>query len=134
MALVVPDVAEVLLLAGVITEMGALTLRLNKNPVTPSDATVLGDFTIADFSGYANASPSMTTPSEISGKGTTIDSAERSFTHNGGGTGNTIYGYYVTDAIGGLVWAEAFSAPVTMNASGHQIKITLQLTLDSENH
>jgi hypothetical protein len=78
----------------------------------------LGDLTQADFSGYSAV--------EVSAGTVTIDSngdgqfvlAEATFSHNGGGTSNTIYGYYIRYAIDGspasLLWVVKFAAPISM--------------------
>jgi len=47
------------------------------------------------------------------------------FTHNGGGTSNTVLGYYVYDSsVNKLLFFEAFSAPISMSASGNAIPVT----------
>lgn len=133
--LVVPDAGEIPMLDAVTAALG-LKLRLYKNNYTPSQSTVIGDFSgnEANFSGYAAATPAMGASSTISHKATSVDAATRTFTHNGGGTANTIYGYYVTDAGATIVyWAERLPAPVTMGSNGDTINVTLQLTLNSEN-
>jgi len=110
-------------------------LHLYKNNYTPVDTSVLGNFIEANFSGYNFVTTAMGAAVEIGGKATSTDAAARLFTHNGGGTANSIYGYYVTDfAITKVVWAERFAAPISMSAVPDQISITLQLTLDSANH
>lgn len=137
MGLIVPDVAEQDFMAWILAQFTAqgLHLHLYKNNYTPVDASVLGSFTEADFSGYSAAVPSMGTQAEVANKCQVVDAMPRNFTHNGGGTSNTVYGYYVTKDVGpDLLWAERFSAPVSMAASGDNIQITLKITADSENH
>lgn len=111
------------------------TLHLYQNNYVPVDASVLGNFTEATFSGYADAVIAMQTPAEVAGKAVSIDLVARTFTHNGGGTANTVYGYYVYDPfLGKLIWAERFAAPISMSAIPDIISIQLQLTLDSMFH
>ena len=137
MALIVPDISEPFLLAMIKNELnfGGMTLKLYKNNYTPVDASLLANFTEADFSGYAAASPVMGIPVEVANKAVMQDTSSRTFTHNGGGTSNTVYGYFVLSNPGpDLVWAERFPAGITMAANGDQISIQLQFTLNSENH
>lgn len=137
MSVIVPDVAEPVLLTMIQAFVNAagLHVRLYKNNYIPVDGSTLGNFTEADFSGYASVVPTMTVPTEVSNKAEMHDNATRHFTHNGGGTGNSIYGYYVTlDTGPALLWAERFSAPITMATNGDDIAIIASFTLDSEVH
>lgn len=136
--LVVPDEGEKALLnllrgggmAGV-----TVKLKLFKSNTTPTQATVLADFTEADFSGYNYATPSFgAATTDGSNKGVIQDSAARVFTHNGGGTANTVYGYYIEDTTNGkLLWAERFDASQSVSANGDNISVTAKLTAQSEN-
>jgi hypothetical protein len=138
MPLIVPDLAEpafLQILVSTFLNGFGTQLKLFKNNVVPSDASILSTFTEADFSGYAAASPTWSVATEVANKAQTNDSMPRVFSHSGGGTANTIYGYYVVSfAAPYLLWAERFPAPITMSASGDTITITAQLTLDSEFH
>ncbi len=136
MGLVVPDEGEVHLLDMLVggTDMTGLHLRLYKNNLTPDQDTVLSDFTEADFSGYAQVSPSFGSASTVSHKGKIVDTSARNFTHNGGGTSNTVYGYYLVNSFDNVcLWAERFSSSQVVAVSGDTITITLALTAQSEN-
>lgn len=136
MALVVPDEGEVSLLDMLVDGDGfsSVRIRLYKNNLTPDEDTVYGDMTECDFSGYAQVTPSFGAASVVSHKGKIVDSAARNFTHNGGGTSNTVYGYYVVDSTGTrLLWVERFASPITMANSGDQIQLTAAFTANSEN-
>src|SRR5688572_32940844 len=134
--LVVPNASENhlndMLVAGAST---TLRVRLFQSNTTPSQSTVIGDLTEATFSGYAAVTPSFGASATASNKGTITDSAARDFTHNGGGTSNTIYGYYVTYESGGstLLWAERFDIAQTLANNGDKITLTAKFTLNSEN-
>src|SRR4051794_24675060 len=93
-----------------------LRVRLFKNNYTPIATTVVGDLTEANFSGYAAVTPSFGSSATVTSKGTITDGSSRDFTHNGGATSNTVYGYYVTYESGGstLLWAEKFDNPLTL--------------------
>jgi len=136
MALVVPDVGEVILLDNINSslDMSAFECRLYQNNYTPVQGSVLGDFTVATFSGYAADWTTFGAASIVSNKAKIVASAPVSFVHNGGGTSNTIYGYYIVDlASSQVVWAEKFSASQLMANNGDTLNIPLQLTLNSEN-
>jgi len=137
MGLVVPDIGELYILASWILGYAPTNLKVHlyQNNYTPVDSTVLGDLTEATFSGYAAAAVTLGTPTEVSNKAKTVGTAAQVFTHNGGGTANTIYGYYVKDlSTGNLAWVERFGSSQIMTNNGDQISITIQLTCDSENH
>lgn len=137
MPLVVPDVGELYILAAWISGFppSSLFVRLYQNNYTPLDSTILSDLTVATFSGYSQQSVTLGTPTEVANKAKTVGTAPQVFTHNGGGTSNTIYGYYVVDtSTGDLVWVERFGSSQIMTNNGDQISITIQFTADSENH
>lgn len=107
------------------TYLNGLTLRLFQNNHTPDGADVAGDYTEATFSGYAavalnnwgNAFQNGSDQGEI-------DETVRIFTCTGPSPSNAIYGYYVTDGSGNLVWAERNPAgPVTINTAGQTYSV-----------
>lgn len=137
MALVVPDVGEIQSLTELVAAWGGdLVVDLYQNDYTPVAASVVGSFTVATFSGYAQealaggaVNPAVDGDSRAFA---TWDEVE--FTHNGGGTSNSVYGYYVRDGGGNLLWAERFdAAPIAMANSGDQLRFVPKLTLKSEN-
>lgn len=109
-----------------------LTLRLFATDVTPSDTDTDSTYTEADGGGYAAIT--------LTNGSWTIDPAndpsdavysEQTFTFTGPLTTNaTVYGYYITDADGTLIYAEAVT-PFEPLASGDNIKITPQFQLSS---
>lgn len=136
MALVVANVGELLLLEWSLKSTSTpenLILKLYKNDVTPSQSSVAGDFTVADFTGYSNKTlsrGSWASPTTVSNKASTSYAAQ-TFTNSG--TAQTIYGYYVVGATSGtLIWAERFSAARTLN-NGDSVTVTPSLTANSEN-
>lgn len=101
-----------------------MKLGLFKSNTTIVAATAWGDLTACDFSGYAAQSVGFGSSAIVSGKAS-VTGSEKTFSHNGGGTSNTVYGYMIYDATGPtLIFAERFSGPKTMAASGDVIKIT----------
>lgn len=142
MALVVPDIAEILMLQYIVNMIGQdgnaapsgghRLLRLFTNNLTPGESTVLGEVTEASgTTGYAPVTlvGSSWTTTQTNGTTTAVYS-EQTFTFT---TNVTIYGYYVTTIEGSprLLWLERFSgAPFTLPEGGGQIGITPKLTLD----
>lgn len=136
MCLVIPQEGEKQLLDMLIggDTFADVRLRLYKNNYTPVAGSVYSDFTSADFSGYAQETPSFGAATLVNGKGTITDSAARDFEHNGGGTANTIYGYYVVESVANkILWAERFGSPVLLTVAGDKVTITLQFQLGSAN-
>lgn len=83
------------------------------------------DLTLADFSGYAVTTPTWATGTTDGNNKYNRVGTTSTFTHNGGGTSNTIIGYCVYDsATSKLLFYEDFGAPVSMSASGNTITVT----------
>lgn len=132
MALVFPDVGENLVLEAIVNKTAPqdLVLKLFQNNVTPSEPSVAASFTEATFSGYAPIP--LTGASWGAASAGTIANIQRTFTHDGGATANSIYGYYIVQATSGtLLFAERdASAPFLLQNSGDNIKVTPAITAD----
>lgn len=136
MALKVPDVSQLTLLDLLRTSLNSsgLVVRLFKNNYTPVAGSVVGSFTSADFSGYSPSSlAALAAAATVGGKASTTAGAANTWTKSGA-TGNDIYGYYVTNAAGTvLYWAERGSAaPYSLNTNGEGLSVTPVFTLASE--
>lgn len=99
------------------------TVHLFKNDWTEDCDPVAGDFTEANFSGYAAIAMAgnwSSTPSYAGGAATVQGPGIATFTHNGGGTANDIYGYWLTRTSDGtFLFAEKNPAgPVTLSTNG----------------
>jgi len=135
MSLIVPDEAERNLLDALVNgdSLAGVLLKLFKNNLTPDQDTVIGDFTESDFSGYAAADPSFGAATTVSHKGQILDSSSRDFVHNGGATSNTVYGYYLVDSTGTILyWCERFASSQVMANNGDTITIQAKFTGQSE--
>lgn len=134
MSLKVPDLGEALMMGEWLSGIApTLQMRLYQNNYTPVDASVLADFMIATFSGYASVAVTMGAPVSAANKAKSTATSASVFTHNGGGTMNTIYGYYIVDTVlNEVLWAERFGSSQTMGNNGDQISCTAVLTFDSE--
>lgn len=90
-----------------------------------SKSSVLASVTACTFSGYAAQTPGFSSTG-VDGAGRIVyAAASLTFTHNGGGTGNTVLGYYVYDtSTGKLQFLEDFSAPISMTSNGQTITVS----------
>ncbi len=129
MALLVPDVGEVLLLSYALNKVAPtdVKLRLYTNNYTPVEGSVIADFTEAVATGYAaialaGADWTIATSAGVS----TAEQPQKTFTLT---AASTDYGYYITNNSGSQVlWAERFSdAPHNIPSGGGTEKITVKL-------
>lgn len=135
MSMKVPDVGErnllTLLIAG-IAGAGA-KVKLFSNNFTVIDATVLGDFTEATYTGYAaqTLAGGAVAGSNTAGRAT-ASWTQQSYTCTGGSS-QTIYGYYIVDSTGAILYfAENFATPVVLSNGGAPLLLTPRLTNKSE--
>ena len=118
-----------------ITEMEAgWELGLYKNDWTPAQGDDIGDVTACDFSGYTGLEPlaNFSAPVQDGTRWKTeADPIVQS--HNGGGTSNLVYGYYVVNGSGVLMYAERDpSGPRLMAGSGDVYTVIPRVTDRSE--
>ncbi len=90
-------------------------LRLYKSNITPAHGDVLGDYSAseADFSGYSAEMLSWSSVTIGSNRAQSTGSPI-SWTKNGA-TGNTIYGYFLSQMGGSLIGARKFASAIDMN-------------------
>lgn len=128
MALVIPDVGEVVLLGNMLYQNPAnLTLKLFKTNVTPAESDTHSSYTEADFTSYSSktltASQTGSTWAAAATTGGTTETTYAQQSWTCGASGNTIYGYYVQNATPTLLWAEAFASARTL-VSGDVLNLT----------
>jgi len=129
MSLVVPDVAEIILLKYIVNQQTPddRLLHLYTNNYVPSESTTLQNLTEA--TGYTPATlhgPNWTI-TQVAGV-TTASYPEVSFSFN---AAISIVGYYVTTLNGSLLWVEIFSnGPFTLPNGGGEVAVTPTITLD----
>lgn len=99
------------------TSVPSFIIRLYVNDLTPQvGVTLPGDFLEASFDGYTQypldswGAPTSVYPHAVSEHPLLLWAC----TGSGGGA-QTVYGYWVTDGTGLLLWAERFDTPVFMN-------------------
>lgn len=137
-SVIVPNEGEKVMLdyltGAVAQTLSGRTLGLYKAIAAPlGPNTVLSDFTVANFSGYANNTVgTWVTSMTVSGKAKSIGTA-RTFTRGAGATSNDVLGYYVISQDGlKVLFAEQFDASIPMNNVGDSITVVPTLTLASE--
>jgi hypothetical protein len=135
MALLVPNVGEVVLLSNLLAG-GSLenwTLKLYKTDVTPAEGDTAASYTEADFTGYSAktltrsvSGGTWSTPSTSSG---TTSSSYAAQTFTSSGSSQTIYGWYIVGATSGtLICAEKFATARTL-VSPDTITVTPRVEL-----
>lgn len=108
----------------------ALRLHLFKSNTTPTTSTVIGDFTEADFPGYAAVDIITWAAATVAAHVATIAAALRTFTRSTTGAVQNIYGYYVTNNANTILWWSERdpNAPIPLTNAGDSYTITPQLT------
>lgn len=134
--LVVPDEGKKRNLIGAMGVAGfaPTTVKLFQNNYFPDHATVVASLTEATFSNYsAQSLAGLSVSSSLDASGRAVATFNPvSFTKSGA-TGNNIYGYYVCDPSGFVLWAERFdSAPISMAVDGAFIQIVPKFTTASQ--
>jgi hypothetical protein len=133
MSLKIPDISELTLLGYIRSQIvSGCLLHLYTNDKVPADGDTLASYTEASFGGYAPAPVSgWTQPAQQAGAAR-MQASPVTFTV-AGPPGALIYGYFVTDPGGNLLWAERDpQAPVNMQTVGNSYTITPVFTMHSE--
>jgi hypothetical protein len=136
MALVVPDLGEIELLTKLLintTDTEDYIVRLYQNNYSPSNTTVVGDFTEANFTNYTAKTIARSDWASPSTFATKAESSVTAQSWTCGITGNTLYGYYVIGSTSGVcLWAEQFAASRIL-VDGDILNLTPKFTLSSAN-
>ncbi len=132
MALLVPDVGEVLLLSYALDKVvpGNVFLRLFTNNYTPVEGSVYANFTEATAAGYGEIELEGNDWTIATSTGvTTAEFAQQTFTFT---AASTNYGYYVVNnAKNQVLWAERYSdAPHVIPSGGGTEKITVKIVAE----
>lgn len=139
MPIIVPIVGEKKMLDKYL-QIDTLRVQLYQTNITPTSATTLATFTAggveANYSGYTSQSIFTTdwTPAIDDGTGRALSTnILKIFLNTTGVVGNNIYGYWITDPGGNLLWCERFgAAPIDMNSAGKTFYWLPLLTFKSE--
>lgn len=133
MAIILPNEGETNVLDAIAAK--SLTVRLYTAVVggVIDEATVLSDFTEADFPGYsADAITATSGWTVAAGDPSTMTADAASVFTRAAGAGATddCLGYYVEDTVAGeVVWAEEFASSIPITNENDQITLTAALTL-----
>jgi len=131
MTIVVPNTGEVRALTEWLTA-GNLTLKLYSNDKTPAESDTAANYTEVSGGGYSSKTLSSGSWSIASGDPTVATYAYQDFSFTGATAApGTIYGYFVVDASGILVWAERFEAAVVpyTPSTGKLVRITPKISV-----
>lgn len=126
MAAIMPDEGLLRMLEYVLNKssQGNLKLKLFKNNYTPVGGSVLADFTEVTLTGYAavTLTGSSWTTATVANV-VTASYAAQTFTFSA--TGETVYGYYITDnGSTKVLWAERLGSPYVVPGGGGSVTIT----------
>lgn len=129
MAIVVPNASEVLILQ-LLLQVSGNVLKLFSNNVTVGPATVAADLTVVTGGGYSSVT--LTSGNwGFTAAATSIALYNQfvnfSFTGTTGGSG-LVYGYFVVNAGGALLYGENLPSPVTP-VSAYVLPIRPRVTL-----
>lgn len=133
MSLVICNGGKVRLLQQLVSYLNGLTLRLFQNNHTPAIGDTAASYTEATFTGYSSqAITSFGTAYQNASNLGETDAAAMTFSMTGTTVTNNIYGYYVTDSGGNLIFAELNPNGVfAMNQTG--LTYTVQPVFTSAN-
>lgn len=137
MSLVCPNVGEVVLLTDLLGNGNNWTLKLFKNDITPAETDTDATYTEADFTDYAAktltrsvSGSTWATPTTSSGTTSSEYNSGTPQSWTCGATGNSIYGYYIVDAVAGtLLIAERFASTRVL-AENDTLNLTPKIELD----
>lgn len=133
MPLVVPDVGERRMLEYIVNRAAPtdLTLRLYVNDVDLlGESVVAADFTEASTVGYVPVLLPGSNWGVSTSDGVSVALYATGVSFNFAAAAD-VYGYYVTDSAGRVMWAEEFpSAPFGLPAGGGQIVVRPQIQLN----
>lgn len=109
--------------------LAGCALKLFQNNITPGPSDVTGTYTECTFSGYSAQTLSDLGLALLSGSTAQVTSGIHTFTHNGGGISNSVYGWYCVSAGGVLIASSRNGAgPITLNASGQSYSVQVTFT------
>lgn len=133
MALVVCNDGEQILLEWIFKSSGTnVVLKLFTNDYTPVASSAAGDFTEATFTGYSGETLARASFNDATTDGNgkaQITYADLTWTLDANPA--TVYGYYVTDAGGNLLFAERFAQARSLGV-GDSLVLSPKFTLSSE--
>ncbi len=129
--LIVPNASkiELMKIACGLQSNYASRIKLFSNNHVPGPTTVAGSLVEATFTGYSFISLSgVSVSGSLDMESRAVLSYSACTWTKSGATGNTIYGYWVSDAAGVLLWVERFDSTIPMVSDGAYLVITPAFT------
>jgi hypothetical protein len=113
--------------------INAFQVGLYSNDWTPYRGMRLSMVTPASFSGYVGLR-TINTFSSLTWDGTraTLTGPLMRWVHDGGPIQGLVFGYYVVNTAGDLVWAERIDPPTWLIEAGEAYRVTPRFTVRSE--
>lgn len=116
------------------TAIDDMSVRLFQNDLIPSPTTVIGDLTVATYTGYANQTAGSLGAPYKDALGNAIQEYDAVyFGATGSAIGNVVYGYYLVGGTGvlagKLLAVVRFDEPVTMAAVGDVVLVQPRFAL-----
>lgn len=111
----------------------ASTLHCYKNDYTPVPDSAAGNFTEANFNGYASESLAgdWGIATEAADGKWYIEAAPVTFTKTAGGPDNTIYGWWI-EAGGIVAMAERLGTPIVITTDALPFRLTIRYTHEAK--
>lgn len=114
--------------------LDGVTIKLYQNDFVPGPDSVLGDFTVATFTGYATSAEIAWAGPVNADDGTPELVGQRLiFTATDAAEPNTIYGYYALDSGGALLWAERFDEAQNVSIAGDSVIFVPRVSVEMLN-
>jgi hypothetical protein len=112
---------------------GTLRIGLFQNNLNLQHGTIAANIVPCNFSGYGGLLniAGWLPPTLLNDVGTMLGLFVQ-WTHDGGPVANDVYGYYVVDVLGELVWAERNVDPVPVENLGDIYAVVPQFSLSSK--
>lgn len=119
---------------GNVLDPAEMSVGLFQQNIAVTDSLTLDQVTEAeaDFSGYAKVTPITLNVTNLNNANNWSKLADPCvFTHNGGATNNTIYGWFMQSGLSTIVMAEPFVEPEVMAVDGDSIRVAPELQIDA---
>lgn len=113
---------------------GQLEVGLFKNDFIPRWDMIMSNLTPCNFSGYGGLQVTTGWSAAVmAGKRVITLAGQLTWEHDGGANQNWVFGYYVKDHAGNLLWAERFCPKEKrMAGAGDSIKVKPHFTIRNE--
>jgi len=134
MSIQVTDVEVARQLTEIRTHLNAAsTLHCYKNDYTPIPDSAGGNFTEANFNGYASESlvGNWGAVTEAADGKWYIEATPVTFTKTAGGVDNTIYGWWIDDGTN-VVMAERLATPIVITTDALPFRLTIRYTHEAK--